>query len=41
MLPEANSGEISMKIFGGSAVVEVVYRVTGSMAEDLAQVDWN
>jgi hypothetical protein len=41
MLPESNSGEISMKVFGSSAVVEVVYRVTGSMTEELAQVDWN
>jgi hypothetical protein len=41
MLPESNSGEISMKVFGSSAVVEVVDRVTGSMAEELAQVDWN
>lgn len=41
MLPETNSGEISMKVLGGSAVVEVVDRVTGSMVEELAQVDWN
>ncbi len=41
VLPETNSGEISMKFFGGSGVVEVVDRVTGSMAEELAQVDWN
>jgi hypothetical protein len=41
MLPEANSGEISMKVFGSSAVVEVVDRITGSMTEELAQVDWS